>query len=237
MDEVSPGRGSLLTTGSLGDVMKESVAIAYTVAKRELAAVQPHSAFFHHTRIHLHLPSGSTPKDGPSAGITYVIALLSLALSRPTVPHLAMTGELSLTGRVLPIGGLKEKFLACQRSGVKTVIVPEDNRKDVEELADFIREGVEVRYAATIHQVVEWSFGGLEALREARGEEVEEAEAVEIRSIDCVEEKRKEEGTKKGRADRKRRQPPGKGRNVDVPIQEPPPPSAPTPHPTSPIVL
>ena len=167
LQELTTSRGALLTTGSLGDVMKECRWPSPTpVAKRQMAELRPHSKFFQTARLHLHLPAGSTPKDGPSAGITYVTAFLSLALNRPTVRQLAMTGELSLTGRVLPIGGIKEKFLACKRSAVTSVIVPEENRKDVEELADFIREGLEVRYATTIDEVVEWSFGGRAALRE-----------------------------------------------------------------------
>ena len=238
-EELSPSRGALITTGSLGDVMKESVAIAYTVAKRELANLLPHSTFFQSTRIHLHLPSGSTPKDGPSAGITYVTAFLSLALNRPTIPHLAMTGELSLTGRVLPIGGIKEKFLACKRSGVTQVIVPEENRKDVDELADFIREGLEVRYAKSIEEVVEWSFGGgLEGLKEevVRGGAEGEVESVEIRGIDEVEEERKRERKKRGKLERKPRAP--RGKSPVVPIKDPPPPTAPNaPTPEPAIIL
>ena len=247
----APKRGAVITTGSLGDVMKESVDIATTVAKAQLAQLQPYSAFFHHNRIHLHLPSGSTPKDGPSAGITLVTAFLSLATQQPVLPHLAMTGELSLTGRVLPIGGIKEKFLACKRAGVTVVIVPAENRKDVEELAEFIREGLEVKYAKEMGEVVEWSFeGGREGLRakgekavgegmgEGEGVEVEEGEdgVVEIRGIDEVEEERKRERKKRGKLDRKPRAPRGKG--PVVPIKDPPPPTAPnTPTPEPAIIL
>ena len=217
----TPSRGSLIITGQLGDVMKESVSIAYTVAKHQLASLAPHSNFFNQHRIHLHLPSGSTPKDGPSAGITVTLAFLSLALNRAILPKFAFTGELSLTGRVLPVGGMKEKFLACRRGGVRTVVVCEENRKDVEELADFIREGIEVRYATKVEEVIEWGLG-------VKQGEVGAEHCVEMRSIDeeadGEADKRKEKG---GGAKKRERKRGPKGKGPDVPIKDPPPPPAP----------
>ena len=109
------------TSGQLGDVFRESTSIAHTFARHFLSSLDSDNKFFSSSALHVHVPSGSTPKDGPSAGCTVVTALLSLALNKPVAPDLAMTGEVTLTGRVLPIGGVKEKVLAARRSGVKTV--------------------------------------------------------------------------------------------------------------------
>lgn len=104
-----------MTTGQLGEVMRESASIAHTFARAFLRRLQPDCAFLEASSLHVHVPAGATPKDGPSAGCTIITALLSLALSQPVSPGLAMTGEVSLTGRVLPIGGVKEKLLAAKR--------------------------------------------------------------------------------------------------------------------------
>jgi len=228
----TPSRGSLIITGQLGDVMKESVSIAYTVAKHQLAMLAPASNFFNQHRIHLHLPSGSTPKDGPSAGITITLAFLSLALNRAILPNFAFTGELSLTGRVLPVGGMKEKFLACRRGGVKVVVVAEENRKDVEELADFIRDGIEVRYAVKVEEVIEWGLGVRQC--EAGGEQ-----CVEMRSIDEevegeVDKRKDRSGSTGGKKKERKRGPKGKG--PEAPIKDPPPPTAPDAQP-EPVIL
>jgi len=138
--------GELFTTGQLGDVMKESSLIAYTVAKTQLHSLAPDSHFFNYHRIHLHVPEGATPKDGPSAGITMATSLLSLALKEPVASNVAMTGELALTGKVLPIGGVKEKILAAKRANVDTIILPRDNRKDYDELQAFIKGGLTVHF-------------------------------------------------------------------------------------------
>ena len=129
------GGGGMVTTGQLGDVMRESAAIAHTFARAFLAEKDPSKgSFFADNTVHVHVPAGATPKDGPSAGCTIVTALLSLALGRAAAPDLAMTGEVTLTGRVLPVGGIKEKLLAARRSGVRTVIFPEGNRRDYDEV-------------------------------------------------------------------------------------------------------
>jgi Lon-like ATP-dependent protease len=156
------GRGELFCTGQLGDVIKESSSIAYTVAKRLVAkythALSPHRAFFEQHRIHLHMPEGATPKDGPSAGIAMVTALLSLALNCAPLHAHAMTGELTLTGKVLGIGGVKEKLMAAKHAGIRTVILPLDNQKDVVELKPYVIEGLDIHYAAEFDDVFQRIF-------------------------------------------------------------------------------
>merc|ERR1740128_1230159 len=117
-------------TGNLGDVMKESVRIAYTFAKMFSSQVDADNEFFSNAHVHVHVPEGATPKDGPSAGCTIVTALLSLASKQPIRQNFAMTGEVSLTGKVLPVGGIKEKIIAAKRVGVDCVVLPAENRKD-----------------------------------------------------------------------------------------------------------
>lgn len=145
--------GSLTLTGHLGDVMKESAKIAQTVARGFLREIDAKNTFLETHHLHLHVPEGATPKDGPSAGVTITTALLSLALNRPVCLDVAMTGEISLTGKVLPVGGIKEKIIAAKRSGVKTVILPEENKKDFEELADYIKDGIAVHFVSKYEDV------------------------------------------------------------------------------------
>ncbi|KAK8732918.1 hypothetical protein OTU49_006652 [Cherax quadricarinatus] len=139
--------GRLETTGHLGDVMKESTRIAYTYAKHFLAKMFPDNNMLDKSNIHLHVPEGATPKDGPSAGITIVTALVSLARGTPIRQDVAMTGEVSLTGKVLPVGGIKEKTIAAKRVGVSCIIMPAENKKDFSDLPSFISEGLEVHFA------------------------------------------------------------------------------------------
>ena len=145
--------GTLRTTGQLGDVMQESSSIAHTYARAFLAERDPGNAFFDETALHVHVPAGSTPKDGPSAGCTMITAMVSLAAGKAVRPNLAMTGEVTLTGIVMPIGGVKEKTIAARRSGVTTILFPEGNRKDYEELSDDIKEGLEVHFVSTYDEV------------------------------------------------------------------------------------
>ncbi|CAO3591642.1 unnamed protein product [Absidia cylindrospora] len=133
---------SLSKTGQLGDVMKESSTIAYTFAKSLMATHYPNNKFFEKAKIHTHFPAGAISKDGPSAGITMATSLISLALNQPVKPNIAMTGELTVTGKVLQIGGLKEKTIAAKRSNVNTILFPKDNKADWEELPDHIKEGI-----------------------------------------------------------------------------------------------
>lgn len=132
----------LQQTGQLGDVMKESVKIAYSFSKMFLTKNFPENQFFDKAQIHLHCPEGATPKDGPSAGVTITSSFISLALNKPLRPDVAMTGELTLTGKVLRIGGLKEKTIAAKRAGVKTIIFPKGNESDWIELPENVKEGM-----------------------------------------------------------------------------------------------
>ncbi|KAF2091408.1 putative LON domain serine protease [Saccharata proteae CBS 121410] len=141
----SSSRPGLERTGNLKAVMKESTLIAYSFAKSVMAKDFPENRFFEHAKIHLHCPEGAVQKDGPSAGITMATALLSLALDRPLDPTIAMTGELTVTGKVLRIGGLREKTVAARRAGAKMIIFPEDNTSDWLELPENIKEGIEGR--------------------------------------------------------------------------------------------
>ncbi|XP_062816276.1 lon protease homolog, mitochondrial [Anolis carolinensis] len=150
--------GSLEVTGQLGDVMKESAKIAYTFARAFLMRRDPHNDFLAVSHLHLHVPEGATPKDGPSAGCTIVTALLSLALGRPLRQNVAMTGEVSLTGKILPVGGIKEKTIAAKRAGVSCVILPSENKKDFSDLAAFITEGLEVHFVDHYHQIFDVVF-------------------------------------------------------------------------------
>ncbi len=137
------GIGSFRVTGRLGDVMKESSQIAYTYAQNYLQKLQPDNDFFRNAAISMHIPEGAVPKDGPSAGVTMVTAMLSLALNRPVSPDLSMTGEVSLTGKVWPVGGLKEKIIAAKRAGIRRIILPRGCAAELEEVPDFVRDGID----------------------------------------------------------------------------------------------
>ncbi|KAL3093101.1 hypothetical protein niasHT_022551 [Heterodera trifolii] len=150
--------GHLEVTGHLGNVMKESVRTAYTVAKNVLLRKDPQNEFLEKAYIHLHLPEGAVPKDGPSAGCTVVSALMSLALDRPVAQQTAMTGEVSLTGKILPVGGIKEKIIAAKRAGVGRIILPSENRKDFEDLADFIKKDVDAHFVSHYDEIYELVF-------------------------------------------------------------------------------
>ncbi|CAH2982300.1 unnamed protein product [Chilo suppressalis] len=153
-----PSLGSLELTGHLGDVMKESARIALTVARNYLAEHHPENDFLNTSHIHLHVPEGATPKDGPSAGVTITTALISLALKTAVKQQLAMTGEVSLTGRVLPVGGIKEKIIAAKRVGVNCVILPEENRRDFDDLPAFIRADIDVHFVQHYDDVYRAAF-------------------------------------------------------------------------------
>lgn len=155
----SKNRGFKLT-GRLGEVMQESANIAYSYISAHLATYRADPKFFDEAFVHLHVPEGATPKDGPSAGITMATALLSLARGQQVLRPLAMTGELTLTGQVLPVGGIREKLIAARRVGVKEIVLPEANRGDFEELPEHIREGLNVHFVERFQQVVEHVFHG-----------------------------------------------------------------------------
>lgn len=145
-------------TGQAGDVMKESSQIAWSYLHSVFEKFTEKTPFFEASEVHLHIPEGATPKDGPSAGITMVTALLSLLKNEPVLEDLGMTGEVTLTGRVLQIGGLKEKLIAAKRSGVKVLIFPHDNRRDFDELPDYLKKGVEVHFVETYDEVYKIAF-------------------------------------------------------------------------------
>ncbi len=146
-------------TGQLGNVMVESSEIAYSYVMAHLEEYGADKEFFDKHFVHLHVPAGATPKDGPSAGVTMTTALLSMITGKPVVKKLGMTGELTLTGRVLPIGGVKEKTIAVRRAGLKKIIFPEGNRKNFEELPDYLKEGLEVHFASDYKDVYRVAFG------------------------------------------------------------------------------
>ena len=147
-------------TGQLGDVMVESSEIAYTFIRARLNPQKKTEKFFDRNHIHLHVPAGATPKDGPSAGITMACALYSLAKQKPIIPNLAMTGELTLTGLVMPIGGVKEKTIAARRAGVTQLLFPDENRKDYEELDESITEGITPHFVKNFDDVLKIGFPG-----------------------------------------------------------------------------
>ncbi|XP_010039551.2 lon protease homolog 1, mitochondrial [Eucalyptus grandis] len=159
------GKGALNVTGQLGDVMKESAQIAHTVARAILLEKEPDNPFFANSKLHLHVPAGATPKDGPSAGCTMITSMLSLAMKKPVKKDLAMTGEVTLTGRILPIGGVKEKTIAARRSEVKTIIFPAANRRDYDELASNVKEGLDVHFVDDYSQIFELAFEEDEAAK------------------------------------------------------------------------
>jgi ATP-dependent Lon protease len=139
-----PGKGGLTLTGKMGDVMKESASIAMTVAQKLGAEKYNVSTkWFEKNHVHLHIPEGATPKDGPSAGITMATALLSLFRDKTITPRTVMTGELSLTGDVLPIGGLKEKTIAAKRNNARHIIIPKQNTRDLDDIPDNVKKGLE----------------------------------------------------------------------------------------------
>jgi len=148
------GKGKLTFTGSLGDVMKESIQAAMTVVRARAEKLGINSEFHEKRDIHIHVPDGATPKDGPSAGIAMCIALVSCLTGNPVRADVAMTGEISLRGKVLPIGGLKEKLLAAHRGGIKTVLIPKDNVKDLEEIPDNVKENLAIHAVETIDEVL-----------------------------------------------------------------------------------
>ena len=150
-----PGRGELKLTGSLGDVMRESAEAARSWLRTRASELEIADSAFESSDLHLHVPSGAVPKDGPSAGVAMVASLASLLTGRPAPPDVAMTGEITLRGKILPVGGIKEKVLAAKRAGICRVVVPERNRRDVEEIREELLEGLELDYVGTIDEALD----------------------------------------------------------------------------------
>lgn len=152
--QASDGKGVLSMTGNLGDVMKESATIAHQYIKAHPELAKMTSEDFAKRDIHVHVPEGATPKDGPSAGITMVSSMVSALRGEAVKPHIAMTGEMTLRGRVLPVGGIKEKILAAKRAGVKTILLSEENRKDIEDIKEIYVKGLDFIYVRNIDDVI-----------------------------------------------------------------------------------
>jgi ATP-dependent Lon protease len=150
-----PGKGKMTTTGKLGEVMQESVQAALSVVRARSRRLGILDDFYQKNDIHIHLPEGATPKDGPSAGIGIVTAMVSALSGIPVRADVAMTGEITLRGEVLPIGGLKEKLLAAHRGGIKTVLIPEENVKDLAEIPDNVKNRLDIHPVKWIDQVLE----------------------------------------------------------------------------------
>ncbi|WP_209347330.1 endopeptidase La [Pontixanthobacter sp. CEM42] len=151
----TPGKGEVKTTGKLGEVMTESIAAAFSFVKARAPAYGIKPSIFQRKNIHIHLPEGAVPKDGPSAGVGMVTSIVSTLSGIAVRPDVAMTGEVTLRGRVLPIGGLKEKLLAALRGGIKTVLIPEDNVKDLAEIPDNVKDSLEIIPVGHVDQVLE----------------------------------------------------------------------------------
>jgi ATP-dependent Lon protease len=151
---VVPGKGKLQHTGQLGEVMQESIQAAMTVVRSRAQVLGLEPEFYQKHDVHLHIPEGATPKDGPSAGIGMCTALVSALTRIPVRSDVAMTGEITLRGEVLPIGGLKEKLLAAHRGGIKTVLIPDENQKDLVEIPDNIKGNLEIKPVKWIDEVL-----------------------------------------------------------------------------------
>ncbi len=173
-----PGKGNLTLTGKLGDVMKESARAAFSYARTHAEKLGLAADFWKETDVHLHIPEGSIPKDGPSAGITLAAALVSALSGRPLRRDIALTGELTLRGAVLAIGGLNEKMLAAQRLGIRTVIIPQENMKDLKELPVELRKGVEVLLVKHIDEVLAHVLCEKSVLSETSSAEKQTAPAI-----------------------------------------------------------
>ena len=155
----SPGKGELTMTGSLGDVMKESVTIAYEYLKSHAAEFDIPQEAFEKNKVHVHVPEGATPKDGPSAGITILSALVSAFTGKPLRDKIAMTGEITLRGKLLPVGGIKEKILAAKRSGIFDIVMCIENKKDIDDIKENLIEGMTFHYFKSMKEAVDFNFG------------------------------------------------------------------------------
>jgi len=152
---LSKGKGNLTLTGNLGDVMKESAVLALEYLKAHASKLELPDGVFDHWNVHIHVPEGAIPKDGPSAGVTMVTSLASAFTQRKVKPNLAMTGEITLRGRIIPVGGVKEKILAAKRASIKEILLPEENRNDIEQIKAKYLKGLTFRYVRTIQDVLD----------------------------------------------------------------------------------
>jgi ATP-dependent Lon protease len=162
-----PGKGAITLTGQIGDVMKESATAAFSLIRSRSEELGINPKLLAESDIHIHVPAGAIPKDGPSAGVAMFTALASLMLNRPVKHDLAMTGEITLRGLVLPIGGLKEKTLAAKRAGIRQVIVPKRNEKDLPDIPKEVRDTVKFHFVENIDQVLQIALGPAPKLRKS----------------------------------------------------------------------
>ena len=155
-----PGKGQVILTGQLGKVMQESARAAFTYVRSHAKALGVNDKVVTKTDVHIHVPEGAVPKDGPSAGITMAVSIVSAFTKKPVRKNVAMTGEVTLRGRVLEIGGLKEKVIAAHRAGITDVIIPKANMKDLREIPDKVRSDITFHPAETVDQVLKVALKG-----------------------------------------------------------------------------
>lgn len=155
------GNKVLTLTGQLGDVMKESANAAVSYVRSHSRQLGIDEDFFKDSDLHIHVPTGATPKDGPSAGVAIVVSLVSLLTGKPVRPDVAMTGEITLRGRVLPVGGIKEKVLAAHRAGIRAVVLPDKNQNDLEDVPDEVRRQMTFCPVATLDEALRYAFDGV----------------------------------------------------------------------------
>ncbi len=157
---LSPGKGKLVLTGKLGDVMKESAQTAFSYVRSKAVELGIEENFYEKYDIHIHVPEGAVPKDGPSAGITITTALVSALSGKAIRREVGMTGEVTLRGRVLPIGGVKEKTLSAHRAGLRTIILPKDNEKDIDDIPKSVREELSFHLVSHVDEVLDIALVG-----------------------------------------------------------------------------
>jgi ATP-dependent Lon protease len=155
-----PGNGKLILTGQLGDVMKESAQAALSLVKSQADELGIDPSVFEHSDLHVHVPAGAIPKDGPSAGVAMFVSLASLLKREPVRPDVAMTGEISLRGLVLPVGGIKEKTIAAARAGIKRVILPARNRRDLEDIPQSTRDALQFVWVDRVTEALAVALAG-----------------------------------------------------------------------------
>jgi ATP-dependent Lon protease len=155
---LSQGEGKLTLTGNLGDVMKESAVLALEILKSHAADLSLDSGLFKKYNVHVHVPEGAIPKDGPSAGVAMMTSLASAFTQRKVRDHMAMTGEITLRGRILPVGGIKEKILAAKRAGITDIVISLENRKDVEEINEIYRKELNFKYVSDVSELMNFAL-------------------------------------------------------------------------------
>jgi ATP-dependent Lon protease len=184
---LTPGKGRLTHTGQLGDVMKESIQAAMTVVRSRAEALGLDDDFYQKLDVHIHVPEGATPKDGPSAGIGMATSLASALTNIPVRADVAMTGEITLRGEVLPIGGLKEKLLAAHRGGIQTVIIPHENERDLVEIPKNIKQNLDIKPVRWIDEVLDIALADHPTPRAPKtDEEVKPSESKEENADDAL---------------------------------------------------